>query len=384
MTLISSSIPLDTFYCHNNTLTNQNNSSSTAPEQALSWLHFESATVSTPTIKNNKYRTLASIQAQSLQQHLHLLNNSDNLSPVSPTSTKPSILDTQSTSTSTTTTTTTTTTATTSITKESTTTHSITAALQAMDASHGTCFLTWIHNPTNLDYISLRLRPLCLEYPLVDVANVLRWIGADWSSADCKALFRAVTSNWDQSKRRILAFLLIRDEEMRQKAKSKLVEFAQKSSTTSRKSTQLRTLGSSSSISPQQQHQRIQPTIHYQQRIQQQQQQQRKQVQQVQQVQSVTVGAPATSVPSIIDNNNNNNNNNNNASSWRGGVNMAALENIAAASLITGIDMTLPLSTSLLLSSSSTAASGSVTAAACASTSITTSTNLYSRRYSPY
>ncbi|KAG0058988.1 hypothetical protein BGZ89_000804, partial [Linnemannia elongata] len=151
-----------------------------------------------------------------------------------------------------------------------------------MDASHGTCFLTWIHNPTNLDYISLRLRPLCLEYPLVDVANVLRWIGADWSSTDCKALFRAVTSSWDQSKRRILAFLLIRDEEMRQKAKSKLVEFAQKSSTTtSRKSTQLRTPGasSSSSISPQQQHQRIQPTIHYQQRIQQQQQQQRKQLQ---------------------------------------------------------------------------------------------------------
>ncbi|OAQ29034.1 hypothetical protein K457DRAFT_138311 [Linnemannia elongata AG-77] len=371
MTLISSSVPLDTFYCHTNTLTQQNSTSSTANEQALSWLHFESATVPTP-IKNNKYRTLASIQAQSLQQHLHLLNNSDNLSPVSPSSTKPSLLDTQSTPSITTTTTTTTTT--TSITNESTTTHSITAALQAMDASHGTCFLTWIHNPTNLDYISLRLRPLCLEYPLVDVANVLRWIGADWSSTDCKALFRAVTSNWDQSKRRILAFLLIRDEEMRQKAKSKLVEFAQKSSTTtSRKSTQLRTPGaSSSSISPQQQHQRIQPTIHYQQRIQQQQQQQRKQLQ------SVSVGASTASVPSIIDNNNNNNNNN---ASWRGGVNMTALENIAAASLITGIDMTLPLSTSSLLPSSSIAASGSAPAAACAST---TSTNLYSRRFSPY
>lgn len=374
MTLISSSVPLDTFYCHTNTLTHQNNTSSTANEQALSWLHFESAAVSTP-IKNNKYRTLASIQAQSLQQHLLLLNNSDNLSPVSPASTKPSLLDTQSTPSITTTTTTPTTT---SITKESTTTHSITAALQAMDASHGTCFLTWIHNPTNLDYISLRLRPLCLEYPLVDVANVLRWIGADWSSTDCKALFRAVTSNWDQSKRRILAFLLIRDEEMRQKAKSKLVEFAQKSSTTtSRKSTQLRTPGSSSSsssISPQQQHQRIQPTIHYQQRIQQQQQQQQRK--QLQQVQSVTVG---TSVPSIIDNNNNHTNNNN--ASWRGGVNMAALENIAAASLITGIDMTLPLSTSSLLPSSSIAASGPAPAAACAST---TSTNLYSRRFSPY
>ncbi|KAF9537415.1 hypothetical protein EC957_008294 [Mortierella hygrophila] len=381
MTLISSSVPLDTFYCHTNTLAHQNNTSSTANEQALSWLHFEPATVSTP-IKNNKYRTLASIQAQSLQQHLHLLNNSDNLSPVSPTSAKPSLLDTQSTSSITTTTSTAPTT--TSITKESTTTHSITAALQAMDASHGTCFLTWIHNPTNLDYISLRLRPLCLEYPLVDVANVLRWIGADWSSTDCKALFRAVTSNWDQSKRRILAFLLIRDEEMRQKAKSKLVEFAHKSSTTtSRKSTQPRTPGSSSSssssISPQQQHQRIQPTMHYQQRIQQQQQQQQQQQRkQQQQLQPVTVG---TSVLSIIDNNSNNNNNNNNAfSSWRGGVNMTTLENIAAASLITGIDMTLPLSTSSLLSSSSIAASGSAPAA-CAST---TSTNLYSRRFSPY
>ncbi|KAG0247729.1 hypothetical protein BGZ95_008463, partial [Linnemannia exigua] len=241
MTLISSSVPLDTFYSLNNNLTQNNSTPSSANEQALSWLQYQPATVSTPASStekalNNKYRTLASIQAQTLQQqHLHLLNsNSDNLSPVSPTSIKPSLLDTQSTTTSTTSITTTTTTSIAPITKE---TSSITAALQAMDASHGTCFLTWIHNPTNLDYISLRLRPLCLEYPLVDVANVLRWIGADWSSTDCKALFRAVTSNWDQSKRRILAFLLIRDEEMRQKAKSKLVEFAQKS----RKSTQLRT-----------------------------------------------------------------------------------------------------------------------------------------------
>ncbi|KAG0236914.1 hypothetical protein BGX31_003770 [Mortierella sp. GBA43] len=104
-----------------------------------------------------------------------------------------------------------------------------------MDSAYGTCFLTWIHNPANLDYISLRLRPLCLEYPLVDVAN---------------ALFRAVTQNWDQGKRRMLAFLLIRDEEMRQKAKSKLVEFAQKSKA---KSLQLRR------IQQQQQSQQQQP-----------------------------------------------------------------------------------------------------------------------------
>ncbi|KAF9119724.1 hypothetical protein BGW39_011967 [Mortierella sp. 14UC] len=366
MTLISSSVPLDTFYCLNDNLNQNNNTTSSAPEQALSWLQYQPATVSTSTSAekaiNTKYRTLASIQAQTLQQHLLLNSNSDNLSPVSPTSIKPSLLDTQSTP-STTSTLTTTTTNITAIAKE---TSSITAALQAMDASHGTCFLTWIHNPTNLDYISLRLRPLCLEYPLVDVANVLRWIGADWSSTDCKALFRAVTSNWDQSKRRILAFLLIRDEEMRQKAKSKLVEFAQKS----RKSTQLRTPGSSST-SPQQQQQqqqqynhpqRIQPSIHYQQRI----QQQRKQVQQVQSVSSV-----GTPVPTFT----NKSNNNIMQDSWRG-VNMSALENIAAASLITGIDMTLPLSTSSLLPSST-----AVAAPACAST-ITTS--LYSRRYSPY
>ncbi|KAG0270560.1 hypothetical protein DFQ27_004272 [Actinomortierella ambigua] len=104
----------------------------------------------------------------------------------------------------------------------------ITAAIQEMDKSHGTCFLTWIHNPANLDYVSLRLRPLCLQYPLVAVANVLRWIGADWSSQNCKALFRSVTHGWDQTRRRMLAYLLIKDEEMRQKAKTKLIEFVKK------------------------------------------------------------------------------------------------------------------------------------------------------------
>ncbi|KAF9934744.1 hypothetical protein FBU30_000602 [Linnemannia zychae] len=374
MTLITSSVPLNTFYSRNDNLTQNNSSNTTSTSsQALSWLQYQPATVSTtsaPSLRtniNNKYRTLASIQAQSLQQHLHLLNNDNCLSPISPASIKPNLLDTQSTLS------TINATSTTSIAPiEKEKTSSITAALQAMDASHGTCFLTWIHNPANLDYISLRLRPLCLEYPLVDVANVLRWIGADWSSTDCKALFRAVTSNWDQSKRRILAFLLIRDEEMRQKAKSKLVEFAQKS----RKSTQLRTSGSSSSITPQQQHiqhQRIQPSVHYQQRMQQQ--------QQSKQVQSVSVGASVSIAPisSGI------HNSINNADSWRGGVNMTALENIAAASLITGIDMT-PLSASSILSSS-TSGLGSDTCAStttATTTTTTTTTNLYSRRFSPY
>ncbi|KAG0087119.1 hypothetical protein BGZ93_006046 [Podila epicladia] len=186
--------------------------------EALSWL-LPVTLPSASSCAHSKYRTLASIQAQA--QLLHY-SQQQNLRPLGThTITAP----------------TTTTTTTTSSTKPTPadiqdyqrTPSSITSAIQEMDGSHGTCFLTWIHNPANLDYISLRLRPLCLEYPLVEVANVLRWIGADWSSSDCKALFRAVTQSWDGGKRRMLAFLLIRDEEMRQKAKSKLVEFAQKS-----------------------------------------------------------------------------------------------------------------------------------------------------------
>jgi hypothetical protein len=95
----------------------------------------------------------------------------------------------------------------------------------------------------------------------VHVANVLRWIGADWSSADCKALFRAVTQQWDQGKRRMLAFLLIRDEEMRQKAKSKLVEFAQKSKAKNiqqmRRIQQQQQQQQQQQVSPQPQHEEI-------------------------------------------------------------------------------------------------------------------------------
>ncbi|KAF9111440.1 hypothetical protein BGX27_004920 [Mortierella sp. AM989] len=219
MTLISSPTPLTPLYSY--PCINTSSSADTyslANASGLSWLQPAAAPVST---SSQKYRTLASIQSQTLQQNLYNLE-SPPVSPLSP-SVKYSPFETiqslalrhgqdeQPIA---------------SIAKSAS---SITSAIQDMDNSHGTCFLTWIHNPTNLDYISLRLRPLCLEYPLVDVANVLRWIGADWSSADCKALFRAVTQSWDQGKRRMLAFLLIRDEEMRQKAKSKLVEFAQKS-----------------------------------------------------------------------------------------------------------------------------------------------------------
>lgn len=183
----------------------------TSVPEALSWLLPATLPSANP---SPKYRTLASIQAQaqllhySQQQNLRPLGTHTITAATTTTTTKPTPADIQD---------------------HHRTPSSITSAIQEMDGSHGTCFLTWIHNPANLDYISLRLRPLCLEYPLVEVANVLRWIGADWSSSDCKALFRAVTQSWDGGKRRMLAFLLIRDEEMRQKAKSKLVEFAQKS-----------------------------------------------------------------------------------------------------------------------------------------------------------
>ncbi|KAF9974004.1 hypothetical protein BGZ73_002701 [Actinomortierella ambigua] len=199
---------------------------STAPaSEDLSWQPSHASTGPAPftaSITHNKYRTLASINAMSS-------------------------IPSTTTSTTTTTTTTTTTNSThlySNLTNSTpkvaffghTSQHpqplqsaaAITAAIQEMDKNHGTCFLTWIHNPANLDYVSLRLRPLCLQYPLVAVANVLRWIGADWSSQNCKALFRSVTHGWDQTRRRMLAYLLIKDEEMRQKAKSKLIEFVKK------------------------------------------------------------------------------------------------------------------------------------------------------------
>ncbi|KAG0008052.1 hypothetical protein BGZ80_003914, partial [Entomortierella chlamydospora] len=177
MTLITSPTPLTPLYSYPciNTHTSAD-TYSIANASGLSWLQPATAPASTPS--SQKYRTLASIQSQTLQQNLYNLDTP--ASPLSP-SVKPTPFD--------------------SLAVDhhhhqqslplrnsqdeqpiactAKSASSITSAIQDMDNSHGTCFLTWIHNPANLDYISLRLRPLCLEYPLVDVANVLRWIGAD-------------------------------------------------------------------------------------------------------------------------------------------------------------------------------------------------------------
>ncbi|KAF9177664.1 hypothetical protein BGZ50_008491, partial [Haplosporangium sp. Z 11] len=309
MTLISTPSSLNNLYnnnSNNNQSTEDNYSltlSSVAP--ALSWHPRQpetfagtspstAAPTSTSTRASQKYRTLASIQAQTLyQQQQQQLRNlyTPPISPISTTSPSASTSDSGS--------------STTSrpgpldnltfkqqLEEATTVQHhnphynhnhyqqqpsasasSITAAIQEMDTNHGTCFLSWIHNPANLDYISLRLRPLCLEYPLADVANVMRWIGADWSSTDCKALFRAVTQSWDQAKRRMLAFLLIRDEEMRQRAKSKLVEFAKKSNNNATTTTTTKT--KSYHYQQQLQHQIRRSILHRQPQPQQQQQQRR-------------------------------------------------------------------------------------------------------------
>ncbi|KAI1318762.1 hypothetical protein EDD11_005833 [Mortierella claussenii] len=242
MTLISSPAPLTSLYpypcIHSQP---QEHSYSLPLNPGLSWLQQPAAAPESASAQASpqKYRTLASIHLHSRSHQYHHsinsnsldntnsnTNNTTTIAPLSP-SIKPTSQDNLPI---------THTPVSSVITLEKQafagllkSASSITSAIQEMDNSHGTCFLPWIHNPANLDYISLRLRPLCLEYPLVNVANVLRWIGADWSSTDCKALFRAVTQSWDQGKRRMLAFLLIRDEDMRQRAKSKLVEFAQKS-----------------------------------------------------------------------------------------------------------------------------------------------------------
>ncbi|GJJ75396.1 hypothetical protein EMPS_07754 [Entomortierella parvispora] len=240
MTLATAHTPLPNFTPYSDHPTEHTNT--LTPPSALSWLR-PATELSTASPRSTKYRTLSSIRysitAQKAAAHLSIQGISgapDNNGTTS--AAKPGLEDSLQTSllrddprlqvdgnTS-------------DLGGKRALPNIISSAIQDMDNSHGTCFLTWIHNPSNLDYISLRLRPLCLEYPLADVATVLRWIGSDWSSSDCKALFRAVTQSWDQGKRRILAFLLIRDEDMRQKAKTKLVEYAQKSS--SRTKNQLR------------------------------------------------------------------------------------------------------------------------------------------------
>lgn len=92
---------------------------------------------------------------------------------------------------------------------------SINEAIDKMDSLYSTTFGSWIRNPQNLDYIALRLRPLCQEYSPIATANVLRWIGHDWTPAQCKNLFRLITMFWDGRRRRFLAQLLMRESEKR-------------------------------------------------------------------------------------------------------------------------------------------------------------------------
>ncbi|KAG0208354.1 hypothetical protein BGX28_000648 [Mortierella sp. GBA30] len=370
MTLITSPSSLNNLYnysCTNNHSTEDNYT--LAPTPALSWLQpATTPSAATPSF-SHKYRTLASIQAQTLQQQLQQQQQHlSTLPPLSPITTKPCPLDSQSQN------------------EQQQYNNvalfkqelssSITDAIQEMDNSHGTCFLPWIHNPANLDYISLRLRPLCLEYPLVDVANVLRWIGADWSSVDCKALFRAVTQSWDQGKRRMLAFLLIRDEEMRQKAKSKLVEFAQKSNCRTSKSHHHQ-LRRSSQLQPQQQH-RPRPFQH----------QQHPQTLPLHRLQSKTKTlTPATShlsattsasvsesVAVVV------------AVQEKLPIDLATLEKMVAASMITGMDVIVPTTTTNTTSSTTTTTTTTTTittTSICASNNATAGSS-YQRRYSPY
>ncbi|KAG0249194.1 hypothetical protein BG011_009517 [Mortierella polycephala] len=413
MTLISTPSSLNNLYNNNN-----NNSQSTEDNYsltldsvapALSWHPHQPETfagtspsittsASTSTRASQKYRTLASIQAQTLfQQQQQQLRNLYT-PPISPISTNSPSASTSASGSSTTSRPGPLDNLTFKQQLEETTTvqhhnphhsynhyqqqpsasaSSITAAIQEMDASHGTCFLSWIHSPTNLDYISLRLRPLCLEYPLADVANVLRWIGADWSSTDCKALFRAVTQSWDQAKRRMLAFLLIRDEEMRQRAKSKLVEFAKKSN--SNATTTTTTKSKSFHYQQQLQHQIRRSILQRQpQQPQQQQQQQRRhrhhqshlpqsniaaaQLPQVpvvpKQIISTTTTTPITTTPTAT------------AATAAGWTDLATLQSIIAASMITGDfdSITEQPSSPVCAPSSTTIGGGSI----------------YGSRYSPY
>ncbi|CAG8607917.1 2274_t:CDS:2, partial [Ambispora gerdemannii] len=80
-----------------------------------------------------------------------------------------------------------------------------------MDSLYTTQFYSWIKNPQNREYAALRLRPLVEEYnSLSHTARVLRWIASDWKPSEAKDLFRLVTEKWDEGKRRLLAFFLVR------------------------------------------------------------------------------------------------------------------------------------------------------------------------------
>ncbi|KAF9988259.1 hypothetical protein BGZ75_009740 [Mortierella antarctica] len=367
MTLISTPVDLSSLYHYpHSTIHPTDDTYSLAHASALSWLQPATAPTS-----SSKYRTLASIQAQSLhqqQQHQYSLHT---LPPVSPISLKPTALDSTLAQDP----------HSTALAKKQARQPTITAAIQQMDNSHGTCFLPWIHNPANLDYISLRLRPLCLEYPLVDVANVLRWIGADWSSVDCKALFRAVTQSWDSSRRRMLAFLLIRDEEMRQKAKSKLVEFAQKTgSRTAHASVKGQPLRrpSSQQQQPQQQQQQHRPYSFQNQRLPSQ--------RPLQELQSDPESTAVPTLHTLLLPNSVDTVSVQDSVQDSTTIDLAALEALVASAMITGLDVTLPTigATHTTTTTTTTTTSSIGASIVCAPKANAISGGPYQRRYSPY
>ncbi|KAF9573017.1 hypothetical protein EC968_009145 [Mortierella alpina] len=376
MTLISTPTDLSSLYNYpHSNLHSTDDNYSLAHAPALSWLQPATAPAA-----SSKYRTLASIQAQSLHQQQQHQYSLQTLPPVSPISLKPTALDSTLAPDHSG-----------ALAKKQARQPSITAAIQQMDNSHGTCFLPWIHNPSNLDYISLRLRPLCLEYPLVDVANVLRWIGADWSSVDCKALFRAVTQSWDPARRRMLAFLLIRDEEMRQKAKSKLVEFAQKTGTRSHASVKRQPLRRPSSLQQHQQPQQQQQHRPY--SFQNQQLPSQRPLQTLQShPESDMPAVHSLSLPSSVGVN---------SVQDSATIDLAALEALVASAMITGQDVTLPLTTVptttttipttipsattiITTTTTTTTTTTGTTGVVCASKANAISGSHYQRRYSPY
>ncbi|CAG8599216.1 1659_t:CDS:2 [Paraglomus brasilianum] len=80
-----------------------------------------------------------------------------------------------------------------------------------MDSLYNTQFYSWIKNPQNREYAALRVSPLIQEYnSLSHTAHVLRWIASDWKPNEAKDLFRLVTDKWDDGKRRLLMFYLVR------------------------------------------------------------------------------------------------------------------------------------------------------------------------------
>jgi hypothetical protein len=87
----------------------------------------------------------------------------------------------------------------------------IDSTITRMDSLYNTQFYSWIKNPQNREYTALRVRPLIQEYnSLSHTAHVLRWIASDWKPDEAKDLFRLVTEKWDEGKRRLLMFYLVR------------------------------------------------------------------------------------------------------------------------------------------------------------------------------